>query len=291
RDVGGQPPVDLVEGGRQAALHVRQRHVGDGGVERLHDGRAHGADRHQHATRFRNLSDGRHSAYRGVFAPAYCATLVRPRSEASERWRPLSMETLALMPARRRLTSSPASMALRTGTRCTTFTQFPLAFCGGRIANCAPVPGLMAATVPWNVWLGNVSMSIATFWPMRRWVMSVSLGLASTQGWSSSMTLSTGVPAATERPSWMLATWVAVPPRGARSTVWERSRSACSSAALAWMNGGNFSIGRSGSPSSWLRRSACCWRSCSSWFSAPTKVAILLSTSAGETERLATSAF
>ena len=31
---------------------------------------------------------------------------------------------------------------MRTGTRCTTLTQLPLAFCGGRIANCAPVPGL-----------------------------------------------------------------------------------------------------------------------------------------------------
>ena len=48
-DVGGEHPVDLVERGRQRALHVRQRHVGDGGVERLHDGRRHGAHRDQHA--------------------------------------------------------------------------------------------------------------------------------------------------------------------------------------------------------------------------------------------------
>ena len=27
---------------------------------------------------------------------------------------------------------------MRTGRRCTTFTQFPEAFCGGRIANSAP---------------------------------------------------------------------------------------------------------------------------------------------------------
>ena len=33
-------------------------------------------------------------------------------------------------------------MAIRTGTRCTTFTQLPEAFCGGRIANSAPVAGL-----------------------------------------------------------------------------------------------------------------------------------------------------
>ena len=44
---------------------------------------------------------------------------------------------------------------MRTGTRCTTFTQFPLAFCGGRIANCAPVPGLTEATVPWKARSGK----------------------------------------------------------------------------------------------------------------------------------------
>jgi hypothetical protein len=115
---------------------------------------------------------------------------------ASDRRRPVSMATVALMPARSRLTSSSWSMAMRTGTRCTTLTQFPLAFCGGRMANCAPVPGLMAAIVPWNVWSGNVSTSIVTFWPRRRLVMSVSFGFASTHKLSS-MTLSTGVPAAT----------------------------------------------------------------------------------------------
>ena len=45
-DIGGQHPVDLVLRGRQRALHVGQRDVGDGGVQRLHDGRGHGADRH-----------------------------------------------------------------------------------------------------------------------------------------------------------------------------------------------------------------------------------------------------
>ena len=45
-DVGGQHPVDLVLRRRQAALHIGQRDIGDGGVQRLHDGRGHGADRH-----------------------------------------------------------------------------------------------------------------------------------------------------------------------------------------------------------------------------------------------------
>ena len=38
-DVGGQHPVDLVLARRHAALHVRQRDVGDRGVERLHQRR------------------------------------------------------------------------------------------------------------------------------------------------------------------------------------------------------------------------------------------------------------
>ena len=40
-DVGGQHPVDLVGAGRNAALDIGQRHVGDGRVQRLHD---HGQD-------------------------------------------------------------------------------------------------------------------------------------------------------------------------------------------------------------------------------------------------------
>ena len=68
----------------------------------------------------------------------------------SERRRPVSMSTVTLMPARSRRISCPASKAMRTGTRCTTFTQLPMAFCGGRIANCAPVPGLTELTVPWK---------------------------------------------------------------------------------------------------------------------------------------------
>ena len=41
------------ERGRKRTLHVGQRHVGDRRVERLHDGRAHRADRHHGAVRAR----------------------------------------------------------------------------------------------------------------------------------------------------------------------------------------------------------------------------------------------
>ena len=44
-DVGGQDPGDLVLRGLQAALHVRQSHIGDGGVQGLDDGGQH--DRHR----------------------------------------------------------------------------------------------------------------------------------------------------------------------------------------------------------------------------------------------------
>ena len=43
-DVGGQHPGDLVGTGGQAALHVRQGHIGDGGVEHLHHRGQHDAD-------------------------------------------------------------------------------------------------------------------------------------------------------------------------------------------------------------------------------------------------------
>jgi hypothetical protein len=44
-DIRSEHPGDLVERRRKRALHVGQRDVGDGVVERLHQGRDHGADR------------------------------------------------------------------------------------------------------------------------------------------------------------------------------------------------------------------------------------------------------
>ena len=140
-DVGGEHPVDLVERGRQRALHIGQRDVGDGGVERLHDGRGHGADRDQHAPQLRRH---RREMRRGSF----CRLFRRRRQEAGSRLWPVSISTITLMPERSRRVSSSLSKAMRTGTRCTTLTQFPVAFCGGRIENCAPVPGLTATTCP-----------------------------------------------------------------------------------------------------------------------------------------------
>ena len=43
-DIGGEHPGDLVRRRQQGALHIGERHIGDGGVQRLHQRRHHGAD-------------------------------------------------------------------------------------------------------------------------------------------------------------------------------------------------------------------------------------------------------
>ena len=58
-DVGREHPGDLVGRGRHAALHVGQRHVGDGGVERLHQRGQHDATGDQRAMRHLGFGGGR----------------------------------------------------------------------------------------------------------------------------------------------------------------------------------------------------------------------------------------
>ena len=52
----------------------------------------------------------------------------------------------ALMPERSGGLPSTSSNCRRTGTRCTTLTQLPLAFCGGISAYSEPVAGLRLRT-------------------------------------------------------------------------------------------------------------------------------------------------
>jgi hypothetical protein len=66
----------------------------------------------------------------------------------------VSIETVAVTPARSSGSPGCGRRRMRTGTRCTTFTQFPEAFCGGRTANSAPVAGLMLSTSPTQVKCG-----------------------------------------------------------------------------------------------------------------------------------------
>src|SRR6266566_3384029 len=75
-------------------------------------------------------------------------------SSDSERRCAVSMSTVTLMPARRIGSSGLRSTRTRTGMRCTTLTQLPLAFCGGRIENSAPLAGLMLSTEPDHVRFG-----------------------------------------------------------------------------------------------------------------------------------------
>ena len=57
------------------------------------------------------------------------------------------METVTVMPARSGVPFGVCSTSSSTGIRCTTFTQLPVAFCGGSTENSAPVAGAMAPTV------------------------------------------------------------------------------------------------------------------------------------------------
>src|SRR5260221_4662544 len=58
--------------------------------------------------------------------------------------------TLAVVPMRNGCAGSGSSTLMRTGTRCVTFTQLPVAFCGGRSENAVPLPPERLTTVPWK---------------------------------------------------------------------------------------------------------------------------------------------
>jgi len=93
---------------------------------------------------------------------------------------------------------SCGSMSIRTGSRCTTLIQLPVAFCAGSSANDAPVPALKPTTVPryFTEPPYRSAISVAGC-PMRIFAICSSLKLASTQTFSSGITASSGVPAST----------------------------------------------------------------------------------------------
>src|SRR5262249_12394208 len=77
----------------------------------------------------------------------FAATAAPPPNRPNTlRERCVSMLTEAVMPARSGGSPGRSRSCSRTGRRCTTFTQLPEAFCGGRMANSAPVAGLMLST-------------------------------------------------------------------------------------------------------------------------------------------------
>ena len=93
--------------------------------------------------------------------------------------------------------SASGSSRIRTGTRCSTFTQFPVAFCAGNRLNSAPVPAPMASTVPESRRSGAESSRISTLWPRRISASWLSLKFASTQLLPVSTRVNSVVPAAT----------------------------------------------------------------------------------------------
>ena len=109
-DVGGEHPGDLVLRRPERALHRGQRHVGDRGVEHLHDRRQHDRDGDQPLVgdrrggrRRRGRGRGAHCA--GAATAVLAAEAERGRARASttfgrpRAW-PVSTSTLALMPVR-----------------------------------------------------------------------------------------------------------------------------------------------------------------------------------------------
>src|SRR6476469_8405480 len=113
---------------------MRQRHIGDGVVQRLHEGCDHRATHHQNAMAARQRAAGNRTRHQN-------------RSLNLRLWW-VSMSIFVLMPARMSEVSSEESNAILTGRRCTTFTQLPLEFSDGSTENCAPVAGAIASTVP-----------------------------------------------------------------------------------------------------------------------------------------------
>ena len=74
-DVGGQHPGDLIRAGGQRALHVGQRDIGDGGIQRLHQVAHHHAHRDQGAMGD-SLAGARHQSGRfsgRFFSTGLCA--------------------------------------------------------------------------------------------------------------------------------------------------------------------------------------------------------------------------
>ena len=69
------------------------------------------------------------------------------------------------MPARNGGSPGCSISRSRTGSRCTTFTQLPEAFCAGSTANSAPVAGLMLSTTASHVTSGCMSSTTLAFCP------------------------------------------------------------------------------------------------------------------------------
>src|SRR5208337_3066183 len=145
-DVRGHDPGDLVLRGGKAALHMRQRDVGDRGVDPLHEGRQHDRDRDRTPVGDWGGGFARHRSAACVVEPASHPNS-RPTRSSQGRRCSVSTSTVTLNPAWSGASGSKWSMLKRTGRRWTTFTQLPVAFSAGRSEKVNPVPGLKLSTL------------------------------------------------------------------------------------------------------------------------------------------------
>src|SRR3546814_8622577 len=115
---------------------MRQCDAGERGVEDLHHRAEAGRESNQPLPLSRpGGSPGGGSCHYSPLTNA-SAEEMKP---GSSRWWPVSISTVTLIPARSGGPVVDSVSWSRTGTRCTTFTQLPVAFCAGRIENSAPV--------------------------------------------------------------------------------------------------------------------------------------------------------
>src|ERR1035438_5203697 len=161
--VRSQHPGGLIYRGRETARDVRQRYVGDAGIQHFHERRQH----HRQSDDPRIDSDTWIAAvWHGGYA-RYLELLL------------VIMVAFTFMPGRSTTPSGNESKTIFTGMRSTTLTKFPVAFSGGSRLMRAPVPPAMESTFPAMV-RPYMSTSISAARPGCTLASCVSLKLAVT---------------------------------------------------------------------------------------------------------------
>src|SRR5262249_20691199 len=175
---------------RQAARDVAQGHIGNRRVQNFHEGRDYDGDRDQPGTHRRPREwNGHRSAAHGCFSGAGGGAVVgRYGCKSLPASSPVGFsftrtDGVTDKPINKGTWSgSQSRTSIRTGSRCTTLTKFPVAFSAGKSANVEPVPMVKPEIRPLNCWrLPYMSTSKSTACPMRSLASCVSLKFASTQ--------------------------------------------------------------------------------------------------------------
>src|SRR6185312_6599043 len=171
-EIGGRNPAPLVERRGEPTLNLLERGIGDLDVQHRHEGAEDGAEHgdpvpggglalargHQRA--------GAANVYRSPLGGSVRRSTVAVTDRPGRSWSSRSAGT--------------SWIVILTGTRCTILVKFPVAFSGGRSANCAPLPGARLSTVPLKCTPGKVSIPRSADSPRNMRSISVSLKLATT---------------------------------------------------------------------------------------------------------------